>query len=190
MTEELNAATFDIGDLFSGKIYPKDTVEVYLDEEVAYELQKNSKAAMKAVQEEDEEAAKAIAERHEELVKRGEKSRVIFHLTGVSRDHRQAIVDKVLEEYPLEYNFLGQPKPNSLADEKHANLRWALHIESIERADGSVLVAPTADQVKIFRGNAPDSEILKIENAIIDLSEGVKGGFETLAQEHAFLSQP
>lgn len=190
MTDAPDAGTFDIADLFTGKIYPKDSVEVFLDEDTAYAIDKNAKAVTRALIEDDKDKLKELAEATEALVKKGAASRVVFHLTGVSRDDRKNILDKVLEEFPQQYNFLNQPVPNNAANDALANRRWAIHIERIERANGSVHVAPTPEDIAVFRGNAPDSAVQAIEEAIEALSEGSKSGFETLVQENGFLSQP
>lgn len=192
MTDALtpNPTTFDIADLFTGKAYPKTEVEVFLDEDAAYEITKNSRATTRAVVAEDTAALKDLEAKHHELVKRAAASKVTFHLTGVSRAERKAMMEKTLEDYPLEYNLLGRPNPNPKADEVHADRKWALHTERIVRADGSQIVAPTPDQIHVFRDNAPDAVVEQIEQAIMDLSDGVKGGFETLVQETGFLSQP
>lgn len=183
-----NAKTFDVADMFTGKAYPKDSVVVYMDEGAAYELYKLREEALQALQEGDEKAGKAIEKRLKELVKRGAESKYTFHLTGVSRDDRKAVIDLVRSEFPAEADFLGREKPNAEADEKYANLYWALHIEKIERPDGALIVAPDEATIKVIRGNAPDPAINAIESKIRELSEGVKGGFEALVQEHDFLS--
>lgn len=190
MTDDLspNATTFDVADMFTGKAYPKDTVDVFMDEETAYELHKLQAEARQAVQEGDEEKGAEIEKRLRELVKKGEASKYTFHLTGVSRDDRKAVIDLVRSEFPADVDFLGREKPNADADEKYANLYWALHIEKITRPDGATVVAPDEAFFKVFRGNAPDPVVNAIELKIRELSEGVKGGFEALVQEHDFLS--
>lgn len=190
MTDAPNPATFDIADLFNGKAYPKTSVDVWMDEDAAYQIYKNAQAVRDALQRDEQEKFAELEAKHNELIKRAEPSRVTFNLTGVSRDDRQAALDKVLDTHPMEYNFLGQAKPNPKADEMHANLRWALHTESIVRADGATIVAPTPEQIKFFRGKAPDSALRAIEEAINEFTDGAASGFDTIAQETGFLSQP
>lgn len=190
MTDALDPGTFDIADLFTGKVYPKEVVTVFLDEDAAYQINVNSKEITKAVVREDTQALKELEEKHHDLVRRAASSKVTFHLTGVSRDERQNVLSKTLEEYPQQYNLMGQPIPDTKANEVHANRRWALHTERIVRADGSTIVAPDEHAIKVFRGHAPDPVVEEIETAILELSQGVKSGFETLAQETDFLSQP
>lgn len=190
MSDEItpNIATFDVAEMFAGKSYPKDTVEVFMDEATAYEINKLQAEARQAVASQDEEAGRAVEERLTALVKRGAASKYVFHLTGVSRDSRKAAVESVTAEFPMEQDFLGRDKPNPQGDEKYANLMWALHIEKIVAPSGAVIVAPSEADIKVIRGNAPDPAVEKVEAAIKELSTGVKSGFETLAQEHDFLS--
>ena len=188
MTEEPNPQTFDIADMFSGIAYPTEVVPFYTNSKIAYEFNKLSKEASDAVLRKDEEAAKDIQERQETLFKQAEAFRYEIHLRGQSRDNRQAVLDGVRTEFPAEKDFLGREEIAPEADETYINRIWALHIEKIVAPNGSLRVAPSEAEVKILRGNSPDSEIAKVERAIQGLTEGAKSGFESLAQEHDFLS--
>lgn len=187
LTEALNPQTFDVSEMFAGISYPTEQVPFYTDSKVAYEFNKLSKEAADAVVRKDEEASKDIEKRHEALIKQAEANRYIIHLRGQSRDNRQAILNAVRAEFPAEKDFLGRETIDPQADEIYINRIWALHIERIERPDGAILLSDEA-AIKILRGNSPDSELAKIERAIQELSEGAKSGFESLAQEHDFLS--
>jgi len=188
LSEALNPATFDVAEMFLGISYPTETVVFYTDHGVAYEMHQVEQELAAAIRREDATAEKAAESRKEELAARGAKSRYVFHLRGQSRDNRAAARNKVLAEYPATHDFLGREVANPDADEMYANLTWSLYIEKVVRPDGAVLVAPDEATVKIIRGNAPDSECAKVEAAIRGFSEGVKDGFELLAQEHDFLS--
>lgn len=187
MTDELNVATFDIADMFAGITYPQDEVVVYTNPGVAYDLHKLSQEAIRVVQEGDEKRASELDEEQKALVRKGETSRYVIHLRGQSRDNRRALIDQVREEFPVEVDFLGREKANAGADELFANLTWALHIEKIVAPNGAVKAVPEVSDVKILRGQLPDSEVAKVEKGIQNLTEGAKSGFETLAQEHDFL---
>lgn len=188
MSESLNAATFDVAEMFLGSLYPTEEVSFYTDAAVAYEFHRLSEEAIQAIRDKDESAATEIETRRDELIRKAADKRYVIHLRGQSRDNRRAIINQVRAKYPADQDFLGREKANPEADEMYANLTWALHIEKIVRPDGAVLVGPDAEVIKVIRGNAPDSELAKVEQAIMDLSEGVKSGFEALAQEHDFLS--
>lgn len=187
MTEALDPKTFDVAEMFSGVSYPTDVVSFYTDSKIAYEFNKLSKEAADAVVRKDEKAGAEIVARQEALVKKAESNRYEFHLRGQSRDNRQAVLNAVRAEFPAEKDFLGRETIDPEADEVYVNRIWALHIEKIVRPDGAILLSDEA-AIKIIRGNAPDSELAKVEKAIQELTEGAKSGFESLAQEHDFLS--
>lgn len=188
MTEALDFKTFDIADMFTGVSYPTEVVPFYTNSQVAYEFNKLSREAADAVARKDEKAAKDIQDRQETLVKKAESNRYEIHLRGQSRDNRQAVLNAVRAEFPAEKDFLGRETIDPEADEVYINRIWALHIEKIVAPDGGARVAPDEADIKVLRGNSPDSELAKVEKAIQELTEGAKSGFESLAQEHDFLS--
>lgn len=188
MTDALDFKTFDISEMFAGISYPATVVPFYTNQGVAYEFNKLAEEAIEAVRNKDEAAAKEIEKRREALIKKAESNRYEIHLRGQSRDNRDAVLESVRAKFPVERDFMGREIPNDEADILYVNKYWALHIEKIVRPDGAVIVAPDEAAIKIIRGNSPDSEIAKVEKAIQELTEGTKSGFESLAQEHDFLS--
>lgn len=185
---DANPRTLDLAAVFSGRAFPKDTVPVYMDEVLGYEIYKLNKAAIQAVLSKDEDEKDRIGAELKALAEKAEPSRLVFHLTGASREDRKAATEETLERFPAETDMLGREKPNPEANDYYANLVWKLHVEKIEASDGSV-VEPTLEDVKMFRKHAPDHAIEAVEAGIQELTEGVKGGFTTLIQEHDFLSQ-
>lgn len=188
MTDAPSASTFDIADMFAGVSYPSEVVPFYTDQAIAYEFHKLAGEALEAVRDKDEEAARAIEERREDLIRKAESNRYEIHLRGQSRDNRDAILKSVRAKFPVERDFLGREAPNAEADELYINKFWALHIEKIVAPNGAINTAPDEAAIRVLRGNSPDSEIDKVEKAIQELSSGAKSGFESLAQEHDFLS--
>lgn len=188
MADAPNVKTFDIADMFSGVAYPTEVVTVYTNKAVAYELNKLSHEAADAIASKDEDAAKDIAERRDKLVRESEKFRYEIHLRDQSRDNKQNLQDAIRAEFPPEVDFLGREKFDPEADRAYVNRFWALFVEKIVAPDGAILAAPSESAISIFRGNAPDSEIEKVEAAIQAFNADSKNGFETLAQEHDFLS--
>lgn len=185
-----NPKTLDLGAVLAGVAYPKDVVSVYLREDVAYELNKVNEAINRAQLLGEKETLEALEKERDKLIEIGQASRLEFHLTGVSRKVRQAVVDKVDAEFPPEFNLLGQRMPNSKADDMHANHMWSVHVEKIVAPDGSESIAPSPENIAQFREAAPDLAIRAVEAGIKQFTDGAKSGFESLAQEHAFLSQP
>lgn len=186
--EKLNPATFDIADMFAGISYPEAVVPFYTNQKIAYEFHKLAQESLDAIRDKDEEAAKRVEKRREDLITAAEKNRYEIHLRGQSRDNREAVLDTVRAEFPPETDFLGREVPNAEADKIYVARMWALHIEKIVAPNGAVNVAPSESDIRILRGQSPDSELAKVEAKIQELTTGAKSGFESLAQEHDFLS--
>lgn len=185
---DLNPITFDVAEMFLGITYPTEEVVFYTNAGIAYEFNQLEGELQTAIRRKDIDAEKVIEARKADLTKQAESNRYVFHLRGQSRDNRKAIHAKVREAHPVTYDFLGREVANEAADDMYANLSWSLFVEKVTRPDGAIMTAPDEATIKVIRGNAPDSEIDKVERAIRGFSEGVKGGFELLAQEHDFLS--
>lgn len=188
MTDALNAETFDLADMFAGITYPKTVVPVYTNPGLGYDIHKLSEEAKEAVLLKDEDKARELTQRRDELVEKSEGFRYEFTLQGHSKGERDAITGKVKEKFPPETDFLGREKFTDEADRLYVNLTWALHIAQIKAPNGKVNVAPGAEAIELLRSNLPDGEQKKIEAGIQELTTGAKAGFETLAQEHDFLS--
>ncbi len=186
MSEELDAKNVSIADILSGIAYPTETVDVYMDESTAYEISKvNAELSVKTRKGLDtsEEESKL-----DDLVKKGASSLRTIHLQGVSRHDRQNIIRTVMEDHPQKTDFMGRVQPDMEADERYTNLLWAAMIQKIESPAGELSPVSEAD-VKTLRGAAPEPALELINKAVAALTEGAKSGFETLAQEHNFLSQ-
>jgi hypothetical protein len=181
-----NPKTLDLGALLAGVELPTDTVDVYMNAAIAYAISKN-RAAMTKAQVIGGHEVKALEKEYDELVKAGEASRITVHLKAVPKGVRKALIKKALDKYKPETNFMGQMIPDAERDDYHANLRWAAHIVKIVAGDAES-GSPTIEEVANFREQAPDAVVDAIEEGIVTLEEGAKSGFDTLAQEHSFLS--
>jgi hypothetical protein len=186
--DEPNPATFDLAAVFANRSFAKDVITVFFDEETAYEYHKLTREAVIAARSEDEDDRKRIEKRREELQERANKVRYDLHLTGVSRQDKKNLLDEVLEKYPLEYDTWGRIKPNEDADEMNTDGLWLLHIEKIADPSGAEK-KPELEDIKLIRQFAPDAELKRISDAIRDLADGSKSGFESIVQEHDFLSR-
>lgn len=191
MTEEVtnapDATTLNLADILSGISYPKDRVTVYLNPAVAYEL---SKVAKLIAQGGDADRILELESIQDKLEAEGKEAALTFHLTGASRHDKENVLKSVMDEFPVENDVFGRPKNQPEADEVYANRRWALHIEKIEYSNGASIENPSAADLNVFRGQAPDFSVDQVERAIVALESGEKSGFESLAQGHDFLSQP
>lgn len=189
--EEPNAKNIDFAAVFAGISYPEDTVTVILNEELGYNAhvlqRKMSEAAIKS----DSEARKAAEEEYEKVVEAAAAWTYTFHLTGVSRELREGLAQTIQDEFKVENDMFGRPKPNPEADEAYKARRYALHIKKIEGPDGAVSVSPTPENLAAFLKAAPDRAVELIDSKILELSgEGATAGFDSIIRSADFLSKP
>lgn len=195
MTEEVteaagpNAKELDLVALFAGMEHPKSTVDVYLNAKVAYEAHRLQKEMSRLATLGEKDALIAAEEEYDNLVKENEKYKYTFYLTGTTPEVRNSVLTTIEKDYPVETDLLGRAKPSPERDVAFENRLWAVHIEKISGPEGT-LVAPTEEAIAYFRGNAPDAASRTIANAILELTEGVTEGLESLVKSEDFLSQP
>lgn len=190
MTEDITPKTLDLAAALSGRTFATDTVDVYLDEEAAYEVAHlNDEIKRATILENQEDLLKFEAEL-KDLTVRASASRLTFHVSTVPRHVRKAVLESVLKDYPNTQDAFGREVTSQEADDVFANRSWATYIRKIVGADGSERIQPDEEDIKIFRDNAPDTAVAAVEEGIRELSEGSKSGVETLLQEHSFLSRP
>lgn len=185
-----NPKTLDLAALLAGNEHPTETVEVYMSEAIGYAVYKARKEVERATILQDKDALEAAENELSELIEAGKKVRLTVHIQGINKGLRKSIIRKSLDKFPAEYDFLGRLTPNQDRDTYHANLMWAAMVTKLVGPDGSEGGAPTPEEAETFRDQAPDAATDAIERAIETLTEGAKSGFETLAQEHGFLSRP
>lgn len=191
MTDAPDPKTIDFAQVFAGRSYPKDSVPVIVDEELGYRAHKLQQAIREADLLGDSVTATGLQATFDTLVTEAlPEVTYTFHLTGVSREDRTAITEKIQAEYEIETDVFGRMKPNPEADKAYKALRWALHIERIEGPEGSVAVAPTPENLAAFLASAPDRAIADVDEKIVELSgEGATDGFDALIRNADFLSQ-
>lgn len=185
-----DATTFDLGSFLAGLSHPTDTVEVFMAEDVMYALAKADAAIRKAEILEDKDALAELEANRENLIKAGLDSRLEIHLQGISKKTEKDIQNKAFAEFPMKTDLLGRIEPSVGRTELLTNLFWAAYIVKIVAPNGAELVAPGLEDIQRLRDGAPDPAQDAIEAAINEFTQGSKSGFESLVQEHGFLSQP
>ena len=184
---DVTPRTADLTDILSGRSFPTDTVDVYLDEKAAY-LVFTLNNDIRASQARNEDTTELEAER-DKIAKAAEDTKRVFHLRGVSRKAQEDAVEVTFAKHPQEYDAFGRPRPNFEGDRKMAALTWALYVQKIVMPDGSELVAPSEEMMALFRGEAPDFAVKTVDQAIDSLRGGAARGFEAIVQDHDFLSR-
>ena len=187
---ELDPQTFNIADMFTGAAFPKESVTIYTNEEAGYKLDKLNKRIAREIGVGDDDTLTKLEEEAKALLEIVNKSRYVFHMTGVSRDDLKTIAEKARQAHPSKYGTFGQELPNPEQDDYFSNLLWAIHTERIEAPNGAMITAPDDSQMKIIRTNLSKSQQEKIVAQIDDFASGSASGFEAAAQESDFLSRP
>lgn len=183
---DVNPRTFDLGAALAGITYPEETIPVFFDQALSYELANLDRKIRIA----DGEALKKLTALRNELIEKTKSAAILVKLRGVPRELRKATLDSVTAEYPIEYNAFGQAQPNPEADDVYARKIWALHLVSITGPDGSVLEPVTEADVDMFRSKAPDTAIGAVEQGIARLTDDTKTGYDTAIRDIDFLSRP
>jgi len=120
--------TFSLVDAVKGKANPKDSVEIYLDAETAYELNKLND---QLIGEPDPEKLEALEAKAAELVEKIKQSKVTIHMRGIDQRETELIEEKVRKNYPDEDSEI------EILTEYLCAL-VAANIVSVEDADGNV----------------------------------------------------
>jgi hypothetical protein len=120
--------TFSLIDAVQGKANPKDDVEVYLDAETAYELNKLNE---ELIGQPDPELAEQLKAKADELVEKIKKSKVIFHMRGIDQRETELIEKKVMDRHKED------PGTEDALMEYLCEL-VAANIVSVEDADGNL----------------------------------------------------
>lgn len=164
--------TFSFSEVIQGRGYPKDEVEIFLDEGTAYEIQK---LEHKIADQTDNDEADRLSEGLIPLRAKLAESRFVFKITGVPSEVRENLLEQVQKEIPPKFdhnkNFItGQVEKveieNPKRDRLYTNMLWQASIEQIVSPTGAVDTAPDLATVTHFRSKAPMSQLHKFNDAL------------------------
>lgn len=177
-TDPLTPETFSFFDVLEGREYPKDEVAIYLNESAAYKLERLIRDLGDAESMSDEEQDAAVAE-IDELRNLIERSKYVFHISGVSDDlisDLKNVADEHFEKKRVNRKAGDGtlrrvlPESESVDYTRYMNaLVLAAHIEQIVAPNGKVLTAPGVDEIATFMDKAPTSEKNKLQFRISEL---------------------
>jgi len=173
VTEAKKPGVFNIVDVVKERAFPKQVVNVYVDESIAYETSKLKEELSKtdAAAKEYVEIQAKIDAKLDELL----QSKYEFHLTGISEGQRDKLHAECIEKFPIEYSedknlFTNEVKRVEIQsderDEVFTNLLWAAHVEKIVSPDGAVQVGLSVDDAKTLRSGLPLAASSGINDAI------------------------
>lgn len=173
LATEANApGTFSFVERLRGRNYAKDTVTVYLDEDLGYKLEaleleyRNDNTSDKRVKELEKEIAATLAQL--------EPSKYVFHCEGISNKRYGELEDAANEKFPIEYDetvhpFTGE-KTKTIINSNERNEwftseLWAAHVAKIVSGDSEdANVTPTV--MTEFRDNAPLAALQRVGELI------------------------
>lgn len=183
MSEELDHKTFDLAAVLAGADYPTLEVDVYFDERVGFELYLLRKEIKTC---EDPEAKENLQTRLEDLLEKSSESKYVVTVKGLPESARKIADAKSRKKFDTEYNLLNQEVPNAQRDDYYNLLLWQESIVKITAPNGAV-AEPTPEEIESLRSSVGRSVVAAISEAIRDLQEGARAGFENKAQDTSFL---
>lgn len=179
--------TFNIVDVVKGRSYPTDTVDVFIDENVAFQASELDAAIVKISETMDKKnldkktldgflkKREEILDRKEKLVEEMGGTRYVFHLTGVSEGKRQDLYDKAVEKYAVEYEknrnaFTGETEKVELEnverDRYFTSLLWEASVVKIVAPDGDEQTSINYEEALELRRSLPLASASAITEAI------------------------
>ena len=195
--EGLTPETFSFFDVLSEKAYPRDIVNVYLDDAAAYDLRKIGDEA-EEMDPDNAEAINALGERLKALRQRIEASAMTFHLAGVGADRMQEAMQvandhfegKKVNRKRADGSIMRElPQEQQVAFMRYASaVTLSLHIERIVLADGRAQTAPSPDEIAAFLDKAPLAAVNTINDAVKALQVSTQDFERTL--DEGFLAKP
>ena len=176
-TDVLTPEGFSFVDVLNERDYPKDTVDLAMDEVAAIELDKIIHQINNIPEGEGGEGLEQLLADAERYSQRLDQSTYTFHLTGVSDDTVTDIQEIASAEFepkkkPIK-SASGRIERILPQNEQRDYLRYfnalslSVHIEQIVHvATGRVMTAPPAEEIAVFMDKAPTSQKMKLQVAI------------------------
>lgn len=168
--------TFSIVDVLKERAYPKEDVNIYLDEQAAYEASMmNEKIEELKKSDADIKKIDALVESRDEVISKFEKSKYVFSITGISEGLRDDIQEQSLEKFPMQYEeeknpFTGEVTKKEIEDKERdryfTNLIWHESITKIVDPSGSIQEKITLEDVESLRQFLPIACIGAITQSI------------------------
>lgn len=184
---ELDHKTFDLGAVLSGITFPETEVDVYFDESVGFSVYQAEQTLRVAEIRGNETQLKEVLDNLEALKKKAADARFKITIRGVAESTRKTCDRKSRDKFPVEYTFMGTETPNPERDDYYNTLLWGVSILKIEDPSGAVAL-PTEEHILTLRNEVGRSTTATITDALKELIEGTKAGFESAAQDTSFLS--
>jgi hypothetical protein len=178
--------TFNIVNVIQERSYPKEAVEIFLDEENSYKAslikekldELDRKIGTKTPSVLQKESRDKLISEMEELTEIISKSRYLFHIRGISEGKRERLISEARKKYPIEYersndlsSLIGssnEPREKSSPerDQLFTDFLWRDQIEKVVDPDGNEQSGLTYSDIRSLRDNLPLSSAAKINRSI------------------------
>lgn len=181
--EAKKPGVFNIIEVLNNRGYPKDNVDVVLDDNLIYAAVKLDDSIKEVNKKLDVDPANAeliemrdkFIELRNDAIAAIAKAKYVFTITGISEGKRDELLASVQEAFPIQYEETTNPLTGKVTREEIDNPErnklytlklWAEHIESITSPDGNVQNSLTEQEVESLRKLLPIAAIAKITESI------------------------
>jgi len=150
---------FKIVDVVKNRGYPKDEIDVFIDENVAFRIAEINEAINSISEQMDKAGAnkkvldKFLKQREEILDARQKlldemgEAKYVFHLTGISEGSRQDLFDKAVEKFPIKTVTKMNQVTGEMEDKEVENVERDRYFTSLLWEAGiSKIVSPEGDE--------------------------------------------
>lgn len=187
---ELDPKTFDLAAVLAGIDYPETTVDVYFNNDLAYKVATLNERLDQLSAVGGKEYEK-LQKEFDNFIDEVKQHKFTFHIKGVPTSVENSINETIRTQYPVKRNALGiAESDNAEADNAYVRLVMQSYISKIVAPDGSVITAPSAEDIDTLFDNAPQHALAVIQDAIVQLKMKTSQGFEIGVKSADFLSQP
>jgi hypothetical protein len=186
--EARKPSKFKIVDAVKDRAFPELSIDVYLDESVAFMISEldetleeigNSADRKKALTKKEiddfEKRRNEIIDRKDKLVEEMGGAKYVFHLKGISEGARQDIYDKTVEKFPVKYEKNRNPYSGALEkdeidnvdrDRYFSDLLWEAYIVKIVSPDNEEQDGVSLEESTELRRSLPTASVGKISEGI------------------------
>lgn len=177
--------TFNIVNVLQERSYPSVTVDVYLDETVAFkasqlqehisELEKSASRKKAGALEIANREIETEREKLKEVIESISDSKYTFTVTGISEGKREEMLNLAIAKFPVEYDETTNPitgevkrveKEDERRDRLFTDLLWREQITKITAPNGDIQENLSIEDIIAMRGALPIIAFGKINEAI------------------------
>ena len=171
--EAKKPGTFNIMNVIKDRAFPSQQVNIYLDEEAAYNAS-DANEKLKRIDPADKEYA-AAEKALKELLAKLEESKYVFTIEGISESKREEISKLAAGKFPIEYReeknvYTGETKREEIENQERNDLftamLWSAHIVKIVSPSGDIQQHLSAEECNELRGALPIASSALVNQAI------------------------